>query len=136
MIRRAQFTSACIVLLISAFPSIATSSSHTLSTLSTAPFDPYVHRSNFIVGDLDRALRIYRDILGFKVNVVLPVQKENFMRSIFQLPPEAKMRIAFLSGAKGQFGHIGITEVKGADISSSEGGPFPSVLILEVQRDL
>ena len=88
------------------------------------------------VTDLDRASRIYREILGFQVNVVLPVQEKEFMRSIFGLPEEAEMRIAFLSGAKGEFGHIGITEVTGVNLDRSAGGPYPSVLILEVHREL
>ena len=58
------------------------------------------------------------------------------MRSIFGLREEAEMRIAFLSGTEGQFGHIGITEVRGVDIGRPEGSAHPSVLILEVHREL
>jgi len=71
------------------------------TAIDQAPFDPFAHRSNFLVADLDRALQIYRDILGFQINVVLPVQEHEFMQPIFGLPAEAEMRIAFLSGPKG-----------------------------------
>jgi catechol 2,3-dioxygenase-like lactoylglutathione lyase family enzyme len=130
---RISFYMAWVVALM---PMMAMSASHTEQVSGLAPFDPFTHRSNFVVADLDRALRIYRDILGFQVNVVLPVQEHAFMRTIFGLPEQAQMRIAFLSGKKGEFGHIGLTEVKGIDMQSNRGGPYPSVLILEVQREL
>jgi catechol 2,3-dioxygenase-like lactoylglutathione lyase family enzyme len=136
MFRRKFLLPVHVVLVFMLLPSMAFGDSRTSSTFGLAPFDPFTHRSNFIVTDLDRALRIYRDILGFQVNVVLPVQEEEFMRSIFGLPDEAEMRIAFLSGAKGEFGHIGITEVTGVNLDRSAGGPYPSVLILEVHREL
>ncbi len=55
-----------------------------------------------------RAFRVYRDILGFKVDVLVPAT--SFMHAVFELSPEAKLRIAFLSSGEGEFGHIGLTE--------------------------
>jgi hypothetical protein len=132
MFHRKSFISVCVVLLVTISSSIAIADDQTSVASGAAPFDPFTHRSNFLVADLDRALRIYRDILGYRVNVVMPVQEREFMRSIFGLPEEAEMRIAFLSGAKGKFGHIGITEVKGVDISRPDDRAYPSVLIMEV----
>jgi catechol 2,3-dioxygenase-like lactoylglutathione lyase family enzyme len=98
-----------------------------------ADVDPYVHRSNFIVADLERAFRVYRDIIGFKVDVIAPAG--TFMGDVLNIPPEAKVRIAFLSSGKGEFGNIGMTEIKGVDLPR-DSGIRSSVLIVEVQRDL
>jgi catechol 2,3-dioxygenase-like lactoylglutathione lyase family enzyme len=95
--------------------------------------DPYVHRSNFVVADLDRAFKLYRDILGFKVDVTMPVKPESFMYSFFGIPREAKARIAFLSSPGGRFGAIGMTEVKGVALPP-RNSPYPSVLIVEIQK--
>ena len=98
-----------------------------------AEVDPYLHRPNFVVADMDRALRLYRDIIGFKVNAVVPASE--LMDNIFEIPAEADTRIAFLSSVDGEFGNIGITEVKGVDLRP-EPGIFPSVWIIEIQREI
>ena len=98
-----------------------------------ADVDPYVHRSNFVVADLERAFRVYRDILGFKVDVIAPAGE--LMSDVLNIPPEAKIRIAFLSSGEGEFGNIGMTEIKGVDLPR-DSGIRSSVLIVEVQRDL
>jgi catechol 2,3-dioxygenase-like lactoylglutathione lyase family enzyme len=105
------------------------------SAPSSATTDPYLHRPNLVVSDIDRALRVYRDILGFRVNMIMPVRAADFMRSVFEFPPEAEMRIAFLSNEKGSFGHIGLTEVKGIELPASQK-PYSTVLIIEHQRDV
>ncbi len=92
-----------------------------------------MHRSNFIVRDLDRALRVYRDILGFKVDAIAPAS--TFMDDVLNIPAEAETRIAFLSSVEGEFGNIGMTEIKGVDLPATTG-IHPSVLIVEVQRDM
>ena len=98
-----------------------------------ADVDPYVHRSNFIVADLEKALRVYRDIIGFKVDAIAPAS--TFMDAVLNIPPEAETRIAFLSSGEGEFGNIAMTEIKGVDVPSN-GGIHSSVLIVEVQRDI
>jgi catechol 2,3-dioxygenase-like lactoylglutathione lyase family enzyme len=98
-----------------------------------ASVDPYVHRSNLVVADIDRALTLYRDILGFKVDRALPVAAGSFMYEFFGIPAEAKVRIAFLATPDGRFGAIGMTEVKGVPLPP-RGKPYESVLIVEVQK--
>jgi catechol 2,3-dioxygenase-like lactoylglutathione lyase family enzyme len=98
-----------------------------------ADVDPYVHRSNFIVADLDRALRVYRDIIGFKVDGIAPAS--TFMDDVLNIPPEAETRIAFLSSGEGEFGNIAMTEIKGFELPR-DSGIHSSVLIIEVQRDM
>ena len=98
-----------------------------------AEVDPYVHRANFIVADLERAFSVYRDIIGFKVDGVAPAS--TFMDEVLNIPPEADTRIAFLSSGEGEFGNIAMTEIKGVDLPVNST-PHSSVLIIEVQRDM
>ncbi|CAG0942604.1 hypothetical protein GPROT2_01812 [Gammaproteobacteria bacterium] len=99
-----------------------------------AEFDPYAHRSNFVVADLERAFGLYRDILGFEVAVAMPVKPESFLYDFFGIPHEARLRIAFLRSPGGRFGAIGMTEVKGVALAPVRSRPYPSVLIVEVQK--
>jgi len=97
-----------------------------------AVFDPYVHRSNFVVADLDQAFKVYRDVLGFKVDVQMPVKPDSFMYDVFNIDRSATLRIAFLSSGEGEWGNIGMTEAKGVEIPS-DPTPNPSVLIVEIK---
>ena len=97
-----------------------------------AAVDPYVHRSNFVVADLDRSLQLYRDILGLKLDVMTPVKSDSFMFDVFHIDRAATMRIAFLSCPDHRFGAVGLTEVKGVKLPPVPTS-FPSVLIVEVK---
>lgn len=119
-------------LLFLAAVAVAATSLDLAAAPTVAPVDPYVHRSNFLVADLDRALLLYRDILGFKVDVMMPVKPDSFMYDIFNVDRAGKMRIAFLSSPDHRFGAIGMTEIKGVELPSVKG-PYPSVLIVEVK---
>lgn len=125
-----------IALTILTLPIAVKADSHVaeLRPVMLADVDPYVHRSNFLVADLERTFRVYRDILGFKVDAVAgPIT--SFMHDVLNIPAEAETRIAFLSSVPGKFGNMGFTEVKGVDLPQPTG-LYPSVLIIEVQRDL
>ncbi len=129
-------SSILIALTILILPVAVKAGSHTAGPppVVLADVDPYVHRTNFLVADLDRTFRVYRDILGFEVNAVAGPITE-FMHDVLNIPAEADTRIAFVSSVPGKFGNIGFTEVKGVDLPQ-QSGLYPSVLIVEVQRDL
>ena len=113
-----------------AVPSLA--DGHRLNYAGTpSDYDPYVHRSNFIVSDFEKSFLIYRDLLGFDVVGPLPVRGDSFMYDVFQVDPAATLRIAFLSKGEGEWGNIGMTEVKGVQLPARRP-PNPSVLIVEV----
>lgn len=99
---------------------------------TVAPVDPYIHRSNFVVADMDRALQLYRDILGLKADVIMPVKPDSFMYDVFNIDRAAKLRIAFLSSPDNRFGAIGMTEVKGVELPPVPAS-YPSVLIVEIK---
>src|SRR5262245_53744121 len=94
--------------------------------------DAQLNRVNLAVADLDRSLAVYRDILGFKVDFMMPVRPDSYMFDIFGVDRAAKMRIAFLSGGDDRKGTIGLTEVKGAALTPATG-IHASVLIIETK---
>ena len=53
---------------------------------------PHVKRGNFVVADIDRALTIYRDILGLTAGPVQPSSDDSYSYPVFKIPREAKMR--------------------------------------------
>ena len=62
-----------------------------------------IHRPNLLVADLDRSLRIYRDILGFQVAYAGPASEGGLMQNLFNLDPDMPLRIAFLSAVDRRF---------------------------------
>jgi len=62
-----------------------------------------IHRPNLLVADLDRSLRIYRDILGFQVAYAGPASEGGLMQNLFKLDPDMPLRIAFLSAVDRRF---------------------------------
>ena len=130
-----SFRKILMVMAVLVSPMVVIAGGHTSGPppVVLADVDPYVHRSNFIVADLERALRVYRDIIGFKVDGIAPAS--TFMDDVLNIPPEAETRIAFLSSGEGEFGNIAMTEIKGVELPR-DSGIHSSVLIVEVQRDL
>ena len=50
-----------------------------------------VQRTNLVVADLDRAFRVYRDILGFRVDFILGDRPQAYSYTVFQIPREIGM---------------------------------------------
>ena len=73
-----------------------------------------VHRPNILVADMERSLRIYRDIIGFKVNFLLDALDVAY--EMFGLPRAAKLRMAFISEGKGAFGSLALTAAEGVEL--------------------
>ena len=121
-----------LALSIMAVQAAAAALGNSAMAANVAAVDPYIHRSNFVVADLDRALRLYRDILGLKVDVMMPVKEDSFMFDVFNVDRAATMRIAFLSSPDKRFGAIGLTEVKGVKLPPVLAS-YPSVLIVEIK---
>lgn len=67
-------------------------------------------RANFVVSDLERALGLYRDVLGFDVAFVKDSDKHSYSYPVFGIDPDAVIRFAVLS-APGQPRVMALTEV-------------------------
>jgi catechol 2,3-dioxygenase-like lactoylglutathione lyase family enzyme len=96
-----------------------------------APGVVQVKRPNLVVSDMDRALRVYRDILGFKVFAVAPSGPDSYSYPVFKFPKDAKLKMATLNTADG-VRVLAITELTGAPLPPKPV-PHRSAVVLEVK---
>ena len=89
-----------------------------------------VQRTNLVVADLERAYRVYRDILGFKLDFTLGHRPESYSFTVFQIPREATTGFAALS-SKDQVRSLALTEIKGVELPEPNV-PSGHALVLEV----
>jgi len=68
-------------------------------------------RAALIVADLDRALALYRDALGFALQSVKISEPTSYSYEIFGIDPGARLRMAALDGPPGQERTIALLEV-------------------------
>jgi len=73
----------------------------TIVTHQTFAADSTLHlkRVNLVVADLDRALTVYRDILGFQLFAVHDSTPDSYSYPVFNFPKRAKLRFATLDSA-------------------------------------
>lgn len=90
-----------------------------------------VKRPNLVVSDLDRSLRLYRDILGFTVFAVGESKPDSYSYPVFGFPPEARLRMATLS-TKTQVRTLALTELRGAKVPPKTH-PHRAAVVIEVQ---
>ena len=93
--------------------------------------DLRLHRPNILVSDMDRALGIYRDIIGFEVDFLMDAL--DVAPEIFGLAPDTKMRIAFLSEGRGAFGSLAISEAANQELPVREP-PYACAIIIELEE--
>jgi catechol 2,3-dioxygenase-like lactoylglutathione lyase family enzyme len=77
-------------------------------------------RITLCVADLERSLKIYRDILGFTINYIQPSEKDSFSYPVFNIPKEAKLNFATLDSPT-QERTFALTEIKGVVLPKQEG---------------
>jgi catechol 2,3-dioxygenase-like lactoylglutathione lyase family enzyme len=87
-------------------------------------------RANFVVRDLDRALTLYRDVLGFEVAFTQGHNPDSYSFPVFEIPAEAKLRFCVLSTAT-QERVMALTEIAGIDLPPVPH-PRRSAIVLEV----
>jgi catechol 2,3-dioxygenase-like lactoylglutathione lyase family enzyme len=90
-----------------------------------------VKRPNLVVSDIDRALRVYRDILGFKVFALDPSGLESYSYPVFKFPKDAKLRMATLNTPNG-VRVLALTELKGVPLPPKPV-PHRSAVVIEVK---
>jgi len=87
-------------------------------------------RANFVVRDLDRALTLYRDVLGFEVTFTLNHNPESYSIPVFSMPAGARLRFCVLSTAD-QPRVMALTEVTEVALPPVPH-PRRSAIVLEV----
>jgi len=73
---------------------------------------PMLKRINLCVADMERSLKVYRDILGFTVNHLKGSASDSYSYPVFMFPKEAKLRFATLDSPT-QERTLALTEVRG-----------------------
>lgn len=68
-------------------------------------------RAALIVGDLDRALQLYRDALGFRLQSIKQSAPDSYSYDIFGIDHGSAMRMAALDGPAGQERTLALIEV-------------------------
>lgn len=90
-----------------------------------------VQRTTLLVADLERALRLYRDVLGFTVAFVKDSDSASYSYPAFAIPPGARIRFATLDAGLVPRA-LGLTEVQGA-LLPRPTGIRPAALVLETR---
>ncbi len=89
-----------------------------------------LQRANYVVSDLDRALRVYQGILGLKVVSLNELEEGDYGYEVFGVDSGAKIRAATLSSAT-QPRVMGLTEVKGVEMRPASL-PYRAAIVLDV----
>ncbi|MCC5867036.1 MAG: VOC family protein [Gammaproteobacteria bacterium] len=83
--------------------------------MSTAAVAPFFQRANLIVRDLEHALTVYRDVLGFSVDYIIGGEDIAYSWIVFGMPAQAQLRLCTLSTPTQQR-TLALTEVRGVDL--------------------
>ncbi len=105
----------------------------TLFTTSVSAESIRLQRPNLLVGDLDNALSLYRDVLRFKLEAVRDLPEGGYAYELFEIPSTASLRFAVLSSGS-QINVLALTEVTGpGSLMPLSGDARPGAgLVLEV----
>ena len=87
-------------------------------------------RANFIVADMDRALLLYRDILGMTVDFIKESESDSYSYPVFDIERSAVLSFAVLS-TPSQPRVMALTEVRNMDLSRNPP-PRRSAIVLDV----
>jgi catechol 2,3-dioxygenase-like lactoylglutathione lyase family enzyme len=79
-------------------------------------------RAALIVADLDRALALYRDALGFTLQSIKNSPQDSYSYEIFGIDPAARLRMAALDGPPGQERTLALLEVTPARPAAAAPG--------------
>ena len=87
-------------------------------------------RTNFLVSDLDRALVLYRDIFGMKVDLIKESEEDSYSYDVFEINRRIKLNFALLS-YENQPRVMALTEL-GKNNLANASHPRRSAIVIEV----
>jgi len=88
-------------------------------------------RANFVVSDLDRALILYRDVLGMEIAFIKDSESDSYSYPVFDVDRGAVLRFAVLSTAS-QPRVMALTEVRGTRLAPVPH-PRRSAIVLNIE---
>ncbi len=89
-------------------------------------------RANYVVADIERALTLYRDALGFELAFVKQSDGSSYSYDVFRIDQSAKLRLAVL-GLPNQPNILALTEVAGVNLPPV-AAPNRAAIVLECQN--
>lgn len=89
-----------------------------------------LQRANVVVSSIDRALRFYRDVLGFEVAFRHGHNPDSYSLPVFEIPPQATIGFCVL-GTSQQPRVLALTEISGVELPPM-AAPRRGALVLEV----
>jgi len=87
-------------------------------------------RANFLVSDLDRALVLYRDILGMTVDLIKESEEDSYSYDVFEIDRSIKLNFVLLS-YENQPRVMALTEL-GKNSLAKASHPRRSAIVIEV----
>ena len=81
----------------------------------------FYKRQAIVVSDMDQALSLYRDVLGFELHSLTTSGPDSYSYEVFNIPSEATMRFATLDAGDIQIRTLALLEVSGVDLPEKTG---------------
>lgn len=81
----------------------------------------YYKRQLYVVTDMERALTLWRDVLGLQPGAITTSGPNSYSREVFNIPAEAQMRFCTLSAGPMQVRTLALLEVKGVTLPPKTG---------------
>lgn len=91
-------------------------------------------RAALIVADLDRALALYRDALGFTLQSIKQSDSDSYSYEIFGIDPAARLRMAALDGPPGQERTLALLEVTPPPPRPARPGSATVIELMDIDR--
>ena len=88
-------------------------------------------RANYVVGDLDRALIMFRDVLGMSVEFTKDSPLDSYSYEVFEIERSARMRFAVLS-TPDQPRVMALTEIKEIEMAPVPH-PRRAAIVLDIE---
>lgn len=122
-----KLTCALFAVLVLAAPALAQNKPAVADM--TAYDGVHYKRATILTSDLERSLTFYRDLMGLRVEVEMPLKPTSYAYVMFNIDTKAQMRMAMLSSDTQQR-TLAIIEVKGTPINIPTS-PRPHSMVLE-----
>ena len=81
----------------------------------------FFKRQALVVSDMERALRLYRDVLGFELHSLTQSSETSYSYEVFNIPREASIRFATLDAGETQIRTLALIEVTGVALEPQTG---------------
>nr|MDJ0709660.1 VOC family protein [Woeseiaceae bacterium] len=81
----------------------------------------YIKRPAIVVSDLERALHLWRDVLGMTVDGINKEKPDSLAYDLFDVPKTATLRFATLNAGARQERTYGMLEISGMDVPRLSG---------------